>query len=95
MLRQYHPQLEIRRLQRPLQRRERPWVVYRLQWARLDRWLERRREARRPGFSRQELREALDPRMLAVLLAASRLDQWRAHPFHSFRQGRLHPRPSP
>ena len=91
----YRPRLEVRRLQRPLQRRERPLVVYRLQWARLDRWLERRREARRPGFSRQELREVLDPRMLAVLQAASRLDRWRAHPLHSFRQGRLHPRPSP
>ena len=80
---------------RRLYRHPRAPVVHRLQWARLDRWLDRRREARRPGFSRQELREVLDPRMLAVLQAASRLDQWRAHPLHSFRQGRPHPRPSP
>ena len=96
MLRRRHPQLEVRRLGLPLFRRlyrhPRAPVVHRLQWARLHQWLDRRR---RPGFSRQELREVLDHRMLEVLLAASRLDRWRAHPLHSFRQGRLHPRPSP
>lgn len=51
---------------------------------RLDRWLVRRREARRQGFSRQEVRQVLDLRMLRVLHLAAR---------HQDRSQALHPQP--